>query len=506
MLFGDRNHRKILKAGEQPLAIVAITALLLSAALYVWRIWLLRTVAIDRDEFEHLHAAWCLWRGLIPYRDFFEHHTPLLWMMLAPLYRFYPVDQSPDAAVAFIFMARRIMMLIAGICLILTFVLARLWRGERVAWIATAMLSACVAFVYKTLEVRPDVPAAALWLGCLAAGLKAFDTRTRRRRTWLFFLSGFLLGAALMCTQKILVVLPLFALAMLWYLVGGEGSRWERLAECLWQFGGFSVPILAVLAFFEKHGAFSQFLYYNFLANFGWNSALPFPGLISSVFRENPILISLGTLGIVLEGWRRFRDGTFTPDKFLLLATIGAIAGLRLLPEAWLQYYLIFMPLLAIYGADLLSSAIDKGVQLGGVLASSAPVNTLGNAVLAAVLVASSVHPIMEMREHFDVATNSWQLSQLHWVLTHTQPNDTVLDCTTGLGVFRPDAYFYSMLYPQMLSASDHERLIADLKSGRLAPKLIFPDQYLLVPADLIGNYAPVIGEWTIWIRRPQPQ
>ena len=37
------------------------------------------------DEFEHLHASWLISKGFIPYRDFFEHHHPLLWYISAPI-------------------------------------------------------------------------------------------------------------------------------------------------------------------------------------------------------------------------------------------------------------------------------------------------------------------------------------------------------------------------------------------------------------------------------------
>lgn len=36
------------------------------------------------DHAEHIHAAWLVWQGQVPYRDFFEHHNPLFWYVLAP--------------------------------------------------------------------------------------------------------------------------------------------------------------------------------------------------------------------------------------------------------------------------------------------------------------------------------------------------------------------------------------------------------------------------------------
>jgi hypothetical protein len=102
---------------------------------------------------------------------------------------------------------------------------------------------------------------------------------------------------------------------------------------------------------------------------------------------------------------------------------------------------------------------------------------------------------------------NTRKLRQLRWVLLHSSPTDSVLDCWSGLGVFRPNPYFYSMLYSQVLSTSERERLAADLISGRMAPKLVFPSHDLLrwvspdVRAALLKNYMPVPGEGFIFFR-----
>jgi len=42
-----------------------------------------------QDHAEHLHASWLVWQGEVPYRDFFEHHNPLLWFVLAPITAFF---------------------------------------------------------------------------------------------------------------------------------------------------------------------------------------------------------------------------------------------------------------------------------------------------------------------------------------------------------------------------------------------------------------------------------
>src|SRR5436190_14753490 len=37
------------------------------------------------DEAQHLHVAWNIGHGKMPYADFFEHHPPLLGYLMAPL-------------------------------------------------------------------------------------------------------------------------------------------------------------------------------------------------------------------------------------------------------------------------------------------------------------------------------------------------------------------------------------------------------------------------------------
>ena len=40
---------------------------------------------IDPDESQHLHVAWLLTQGQVPYRDFWEHHLPFFHYAMAPL-------------------------------------------------------------------------------------------------------------------------------------------------------------------------------------------------------------------------------------------------------------------------------------------------------------------------------------------------------------------------------------------------------------------------------------
>jgi hypothetical protein len=539
MRYGKDKQRLVrLPLEEKQLA---VTALILIIVLYLWRLWLLKTVEFNPDEFWHLHSAWCLSTGLIPYRDFFEHHTPWLYFLLAPIFRFYRVDVDPNAAVAFIFLARRIMILCAATALALTFVLGRLLRCERVAWLSTALLSTTVVFAHKTLEIRPDVPAMVLWLGCLVTLLKAIDARgiTERKERCLFILSGFFIGGAVMTAQKILVVMPGLGLAMLWYLAAGEGRARKRLLNCVRQLIGFSVPIIGTLMFFWAHGAFWTFIKYN-LMNAAWKTRWPVYLLIRHVIAQNPILVVLGSLGLVREAFHRQRSPR---EALFFLITAGAITGVFALPTPWLQNYLIFLPLLALSAGDFLvfitdwiftsDAAVNRLtgrlaitfafglVASGAVVLLSDPSSlwvhlTFGmflltgttlllrfpGTALALLLIAFSVHPVYHMRKELSSA-NALQLKRLRYVLANSLPSDTVMDGWSGLGVFRRSAWFYPFIHGEiepLLSPSDRKQLLLGLQLGKIAPKFVFPNEAMLSISDpvtvfLLTHYEPVDGD-----------
>lgn len=44
------------------------------------------------DELEHLHNSYLISVGFVPYRDFFEHHNPLLWIIFSPLFKILPLN------------------------------------------------------------------------------------------------------------------------------------------------------------------------------------------------------------------------------------------------------------------------------------------------------------------------------------------------------------------------------------------------------------------------------
>src|SRR5436190_18382095 len=113
---------------------------------------------LNWDEIEFFRASDWIRRGLVPYRDFFEHHTPLQWFLFAPL---TALIHSPGAVAIIAMRWAQVPLWIA------TFWLMSIWM--RRAGISTfARLSAIVLplcssmFMLAAIEFRVDALACTL--------------------------------------------------------------------------------------------------------------------------------------------------------------------------------------------------------------------------------------------------------------------------------------------------------------------------------------------------------
>ena len=113
---------------------------------------------LNWDEIEYRRATTWVWGGLVPYRDFWEHHTPLQWFVFAPI---AAIARGPG--VSAIVALRFAQTIVWAIC----FVLLNRWMRDagigRLARLAAILVALCSSmFMLAAVEYRVDALACAL--------------------------------------------------------------------------------------------------------------------------------------------------------------------------------------------------------------------------------------------------------------------------------------------------------------------------------------------------------
>jgi 4-amino-4-deoxy-L-arabinose transferase-like glycosyltransferase len=452
--------------------------LLVIAGFFVARIPVLSHQFFDPDEFEHAHAAWCVFKGMIPYKDFFEHHTPFYYYALSPFFHWFRVDQSFDSARHFLTFARGLSLLGALLSVALVFLLGRLLAERRVGVWAGFLLVVQPFFFEKMAEIRPDVLAHPFFVGSLCflqCGL-ARDTDSVKRRLWPFLGSGLCLGAAIMCTQKMLFVLPGLLTGLgIWALFssfhgGTNAGRGSRMLSVVAFLAGIGVTVGLTWAAFALHHGGSQFIGNNFLLNSKWK-AVSHEQLLRMLEASWPALL-LCLLGASAAMVHFFRSQQPSYGRFVLLCTLTGLAvGLLIVPVAHRQYYLISLPIIALFAADGLFVLVDLARE------------GMRPRLLALAVMLLSVLPVLDLRDAM-ASRNDGQLARLHYVFESTKPTDVVMDGIEGTGVFRPHALYHYFFHGElllMLSRQQLDAYVDALESGKIRPKMIALDENLIV-------------------------
>jgi len=440
-------------------------------ALLLLRLPLMWLRKFDPDEFEHAHAAWSFFRGMIPYQDFFEHHTPWYYVLLRPFFRWFAVDTDFASATHFLLLGRMLSLLLTILSVALTVAIGRRLVDRRTGLLAGLLLLGQPVFLQKSLEMRPDMLGLPFLLGGLWLSVAALRRHEQGRPSWrTFFAGGLSLGGAVMCTQKMLFVFPgMFGALGLWVLFAGPRPLTRALAVVV-MLAGVAVPCLATWAAFAHVGAGGAFITNNFLLNAGWKHTVT--GQFLKLLETSAPVLVLAAWAVVLF-LRRFlrRSGPSLPRDYgqlvLACALIGLFLGVLVIPVAQRQYYLMPLPLSCFFGARGVLFLVDRARRKKRA------------AIIAAVALA--VLPLIALGQDY-ANPNDEQLARLHHVFDTTKPTDLVMDGWEGTGVFRPHAFYYYFIHEELLPMLSPARLdayLTQLETGAVRPKLIAVDENL---------------------------
>ncbi len=439
----------MMRLGMRRLAPVVLAAVIALAV--VVRIGVVLNRSIDPDESQHLHVAWRVAQGAVPYRDFWEHHLPLFHHAIAPLTVW--LAERPEVY----FAARGLMAVMAAVAVLLTWRLARRLSADGAIW-AVVVLLFLPQFAETSTETRPDVPALAAHLASLLALVR---WREREGAKWLW-IAGAWQGMALALSLKALYGLAGIALVVAATRPAGAGRTAGALVALGRLGGGMAgvlVPLLAGL-FAVGGGQTLTALFRDVVrGSVGFvDYAKSWPAYGSEV---GVFLVAALGLGLVL----RVRGGAVLrhPVHGTLLVPALALAIVLELPRTPAVYQHAWLPLLptvAVY-AGLAIATLGEWARRSP---AWWPASLALVAVAAAVVIPAGEAVIFASRNQ-----NAEDLVLMRQQLRLACPGEAVLD-GTALFVFRPAAYRHGVLIrgvrewvaqgllPEMAIAADMRR------------------------------------------------
>jgi len=240
---------------EKIIYIILSAYLCFCAGLLYWAV--IMSGSGDGDTLEHVHTAWMVSHGKIPYVDFFQHHNPLLWYVGAPLVRAYEYSLRAVDAVNILTVTVNVLAMVYIYRLHVDFLTNKLG-----GLIAAGFLLLSHESLF-TKDYKPDNFMAA----ALVIGIYYLFKYIKERKLYTLVISFLLLFASFMFTQKAALILICIGMVLLYLIYQKKIS----LIDCILA-GSLPTLIYAVfLAFLWSKG----FLEFYFKANFELNSHIP---------------------------------------------------------------------------------------------------------------------------------------------------------------------------------------------------------------------------------------
>lgn len=508
----------------------------------------------DPDELEHIHAGYCVARGQVPYRDFFEHHGPLTYWLGSILVW---IDDSPPTA---LHVHRLASLGLTFVCVVGVWRLGRTVYGRRSAVWAVLALLTLPSFVEKHVEWRPDALAAALipWAAWLVV--------RQGRASWTSdSLAGLLLGLATLATLKAGPLAVGIALGGILSRLA-KGRMPNHPCQSIAAFPaamllGVSAPWAVAASVFAWQGALGDAWRCVVVAPITWPVGTFGGDYVWGMTSWAPGHQVLGIVGVALcvlgshRGLRRGRG-----EVVLFAAIVFHSAGLLVARAVYFQFYMLALPIAAVLVTGEIGRALrlerrnQRGpITLGiGIFAfgwfcwgawrrgdgrwldGNGPNNPyewldavsigLAPVLLITALVlrsgkwgafAMAIVLFLPALGRVAIPHVFWpnrdQIAVLEFVQKAVPSDQTILDGFTGFGAFRPHAWYWFWVNEHTL-AMIRSAKEADVPS-RLArqgkPALIIVDASLaelLSPEDLRVHYVAIRGgqrrPFVLYLRR----
>ncbi|MEX0940395.1 MAG: glycosyltransferase family 39 protein [Candidatus Babeliales bacterium] len=362
----------------------------------------------DQDELEAIHTAWKISKGSMVYRDFFQHHHPLLYYCLIPLINFF--GQTLKTLVA----ARVLMHINYLLCGIVTYLIASHIFNRTSALLSIFLLLFSSIFS-KVIEIRPDGPQVLFGLLAVYFLFLYFD----RKHLLLLFFSALSLAISFLFLQKILFLIVLIGLVFLYKI-------YQKQISLLALIFYISIFCIALIPYYS-YLVYTNALHYYFIFNWLFNIMHPerfYPMHTLMELFLNKLLLFGYALGLIYYLHTQNQKIVAFFSLSLLFIAIFIVKF------SFPQYYapaIPFIAMIAAYGYYVIFDGQKDKILLMIFIIAAQPFISY-SFILAKMIIKGK--------------NNNEQHEKINYVLSHTKPGDTIYDGKNIFNIFRDDIDF----------------------------------------------------------------
>lgn len=365
MLNRDLLYRNV------PLALL-LTHLIIGLLYGLYLAWF--TDTLGGDTLEHIHSSWLVYANFIPYKDFFQHHNPLLWYLFAPIVGLHAKGIDDNIITSVVISSAIVVSFINYFYL---YLITKRFLSNNFAGIIAAAIALTPYMFLSIIHFRPDN----FMLAAFFAGLYYYFAYLENRRTGQLSLSFLLFWCSFMFLQKIIFTMLLLGIITGYLLY----IKRIKLTDFLY---ALLIPITLSLGFIVYLWV-NDILYIWYQSNFTFNLHIPelfdtrrigmiWPELymllicsglsILFCFKKANVCYKIISILFIAELLQRLLYFSAFAYYFCLLVYLAAMLSAVFLEEKifrnyrWLSYILVVSLLACMYKPAIYEGNIGKRV------------------------------------------------------------------------------------------------------------------------------------------------
>lgn len=292
------------------------------------------------DNIEHIHSSFLVAQGFVPYRDFFQHHNPLMWYLFAPIVHLFAYNATVTEVVCLISLLVFLKSLVYVYKIGSEFLCDKRW--------AMVIVAAIAAPSYKlyAVDFRPDN----YMVFALMGGIFYFFSYLREHKAASLIIAFVWFFISFMFAQK--AVFPLFFLGCLvlyfWYV------KEIKTADI---FRALILPIMGMSAF-VVYLCYYDILELYYVSNFTFNLNLVNGFDLNKIVDFPTYMAILAGIGFMGVGGACFYKNKYW--KIIAILFVTEFIQRKFYFSPYSYYYWLLVYLAALCGIPLLARITFK--------------------------------------------------------------------------------------------------------------------------------------------------